>query len=362
MPDLKLATARLRKNWKSNRFWEIAGRRVYLRVPQRKALTLLLRLGFEAESWAGFEIYLVWHRFLLMRKKRELSVALLVRELGMFGNMTRRLAKSLSLCLSRDLDGVLVPAHAIFSRQWFEEGTSAISERSTLWFGSDSAFREANIDVLAVSDFFYGLGDERLFDPKSSTITWSHLAKLLKLSKSQTGLGEDVLALHVRGGDVFGSRQPAHYGQPPLAFYLLVLGLKRWKQVVLVFQDSSNPVVAGIIEYCELRKISLVKQSSTDTEDVSLLLSASNLAGARGTFIPAIAGLSQYLRNVYFFEDKFTVLPRKEGLTTHQVIDVDGSYRQEVLSGNWKNSPFQRELMMNYPTSSLAISTGQPED
>lgn len=294
-----------------------------------------------------------------MRKKRELSVALLVRELGMFGNMTRRLAKSLSLCLSRDLDGVLVPAHAIFSRQWFKEGPSSISARSTLWLGadSDSGFRRANIDALVVTDFFYGSGDDRLFPPRTSSTTWSRLASLLKLKKPTVSLGDDVLTLHVRGGDVFGNRKPAHYGQPPLAFYLLVLGLKKWKKVVLVYQDSRNPVVEGIIEYCKSRKVSLDEQSSTDTEDVSLLLSATNLAGARGTFIPAITGLSEHLRTVYYFEDKFSVTPRKEGVTIHRVIDVDGTYRRKILSGNWQNSTFQRELMMNYPTSCLAVST-----
>ena len=358
MPDLKLAIARLPRNLKSNRYWEIAGGRVYLKVSQRRALLLLPRLGLEGDSSAGIELYLVWHRFFLGNKKKKLSVALLIRELGMFGNMTRRLAKSMSFSLSKDLDGVLVPGRAIFSRQWFEEGTSSISARSTLWLGSDLDFRRARVDALAVSDFFYGSGDDRLFQPRTSSITWSHLASLLKIRKPEAGLGKDVLTLHVRGGDVFGTRQPAHYGQPPLAFYLFVLGLKKWKKVVLVYQDSSNPVVEGIIEYCVSRKVSLDKQSSTDTEDVALLLSATNLAGARGTFIPAITGLSEHLRNVYYFEDKFSVIPRKEGVTIHRVIDVDGTYRREVLSGNWKNSTFQRELMMNYPISCLAVSTG----
>jgi hypothetical protein len=364
MPDLKVALARLPKNLKSNRFWEIAGGRAYLKVSQRRAVLLLPRLGIEGDSSRGIELYLVWYRFFLAGKKKKLSVAVLVRELGMFGNMTRRLAKSISLCLSKDLDGVLVPAQSIFSRQWFEEGSSSISARSTLWLGSDSEsdFRRANIDALAVKDFFYGSGDDRLFHPRTSSITWSHLASLLRLKKPTVGLGDDVLTLHVRGGDVFGNRQPAQYGQPPLAFYLLVLGLKKWKKVVLVYQDSSNPVVEGIIEYCKSRKVSLDKQSSTDTEDVSLLLSATNLAGARGTFIPAITGLSEHLRTVYYFEDKFSVTPRKEGVTIHRVIDVDGTYRREVLSGNWENSTFQQELMMNYPTSCLAVSTGKLGD
>ena len=357
-----MAIARLPRNLKSNRFWEIAGGRAYLKVSQRRAVLLLRRLGIEGDSSGGIELYLVWYRFFLSGKKKKLSVALLVRELGMLGNMTRRLAKSISFCLSKDLDGVLVPAQSIFSRQWFEERSSSISARSTLWLGSDSDFGRANIDALAVTDFFYGSVEDRLYHPRTSSLTWSHLASLLKLKKPTVSLGDDVLALHVRGGDVFGNRQPRHYGQPPLAFYLLVLGLKKWKKVVLVYQDSGNPVVEGIIEYCKSRKISLDIQSSTDTDDVSLLLSATNLAGARGTFIPAITGLSEHLRTVYYFEDKFSVTPRKEGVSIHRVIDVDGTYRREVLSGNWENSTFQRELMMNYPTSCLAVSTGKLGD
>lgn len=354
MPKIVLILARLRKNFRSNRLWEISGGRVYIRVPNR--WQPFLGLGLSNKSVQALHFYLLWNRFFFRAKKRKLSVAIVNRQLGMFGNMTRRLAKSISLCIENDFDGVFIPQQAIFSRQWYAEGTSAITPKSTLWFGSNEDFSKANIEVLAISDFFYTPGGDDLFSPRTASVTWSHLASRLKPETPMTELGKDVLTLHVRGGDVFGSRQPASYGQPPLAFYLLVLTLKDWKKVVLVYQDTSNPVVEGIVEYCTSNKMLLDTQSSTDTRDVSLLLSATNLAGGRGTFIPAIVGLSQHLQNVYFFEDKFSVLPRKEGVMIHRVIDVEGVYRREVLGGKWINSNTQRELMMSYPTRYLKVS------
>lgn len=164
-----------------------------------------------------------------------------------------------------------------------------------------------------------------------------------------------TLVIHLRGGDVFGSRDVRNYGQPPLAYYELVLDHDKPKHVLIVYQDLLNPVLQGLINHCELKGIGYSTQSGSLREDVETLLGAAKLVAGRGTFMPAIVGLSPRVEKLYFFEDKFVLQPPRGGFQLWRVHDRLGKYRDEVLSGNWENSDAQRQLMLNYAQSNLEI-------
>jgi hypothetical protein len=60
---------------------------------------------------------------------------------------------------------------------------------------------------------------------------------------------------------------------------------------------------------------------------------------------------------VYFFHDKFSLDPPKDGIEVIKVRDAEGTYVRDVLSDNWRNSDYQRNLMLTYPQSNLELGT-----
>jgi hypothetical protein len=75
--------------------------------------------------------------------------------------------------------------------------------------------------------------------------------------------------------------------------------------------------------------------------------------------------MSAALSEVYYFEDKFLILPERNDLKIWRVKDTLGLYKKQVLSSNWINSPAQRDLMMSYSIEHLGVeapSSGSPRE
>ena len=122
-----------------------------------------------------------------------------------------------------------------------------------------------------------------------------------------------------------------------------------------MYQDTSNPVVIELKNYCESLGMTVELQSGTIHDDLHVLLSAKTLVAGRGTFIPGVAGLSSECEKIFYFEDKCNLVPRRSGIELIRVSDKEGTYRESILSNNWNNTPEQRELMLTYPLSSLVM-------
>ena len=84
-------------------------------------------------------------------------------------------------------------------------------------------------------------------------------------------------------------------------------------------------------------------------------MGAHTLVAGRGTFLPAIVGLSPHVKRVYFFEDKFSLQPPRNGFDIYRVVDGTGDYKKSVLAGNWENRADQRAMMTSYPVSHLVL-------
>lgn len=303
------------------------------------------------------KIYVIWSRLLGAGMRKNYRIALFTPELGRFGNMTRRLVRAMHASLASNFSGVVVPNDVIFSERWFHPGAGEVVGGNFLWLGADSEFRRSSVPILVVADFFYGESPQQTLSLEKAEVAWLHLRSRLKISVPKKSTGPKILTIHVRGGDVFGPRTPSSYGQPPLSFYALVIDSQEWEKVTVVHQDMSNPTLQGILDHCASSEIPVATHCGTDTQDVSALLSAEHIVAGRGTFIPAVAGLSPFCRSVYFFEDKCAIEPPRESITMFRVADFIGEYRESVLSGNWKNSKEQRDLMVEYPVSSLRMET-----
>lgn len=353
----RIALMRLPKNIRSNRLWLFWNGRIYLAVTPGRKLSREVPPSPQGLSSLNSLPRFVSLRHFLLKSYPDNGPAtgLIFTELGMFGNMTVRLSSALFQVNVHGLGHVVVPREVEFWAGLFERGVHKFSPRHHVWFSSTEYSGKNPVAVLypysVLAQVPVPLGD----NSRAGTQAWADLRTLLIPTPQREPFRADHLVIHLRGGDVFGPRKPKTYGQPPLAFYLLILGREHWSEVTIVHQDDSNPVITGILEECRMRSLKVHTQSSTLDEDLPVLLRARTLVAGRGTFIPAIVGLSDVASRVFFFEDKFALQPPKKGIRLHRISDKKGDYVRQVLSNNWENSPEQRAMMLSYPAENLVV-------
>ncbi|TNJ34072.1 hypothetical protein [Prosthecochloris vibrioformis] len=164
------------------------------------------------------------------------------------------------------------------------------------------------------------------------------------------------LVIYVRSGDIFSQNNYIHpgYGQPPLSYYIKIIKNIRPNKIQIVFENRFNPVIDELEGFIKDNSIPYAVQSGSIREDINALLSARSIISGNGTFLPGIISLSENIETVYSFQKPFSFWGRK-GVNNIIVRDAVGDYKNAILSGNWQNSPEQRQLMIQYPESSLKI-------
>lgn len=170
-----------------------------------------------------------------------------------------------------------------------------------------------------------------------------------------TNLGTEALVIHLRSGDVFWNEPHRDYGQPPFAFYELVVKSKKWEKIILVSEDQENPCFALITDLCDRLNLQIEVTGRSLDEALDAIANASALVMSRGTFVASILWLVPAARHIFTFGlDNLPPFPI-ENTSITQVIDAEGRYESEVLNGNWRNNRDQRALMVSYPMSSLRV-------
>lgn len=350
---------RLPKNLRSNRWWILWNGRLYLSTSQARLANDVANQSNEATAWVMESThYVVWHRLALPANLVELNEhALFLPELGMFGNMTKRLTAALATADSLGFGHVVVPRSAEFYGGIYQRGVHYRENRAMFWMCSTGDPAQSAVTILHKSDL---LSARQLPSAALAAVSpgaWEDLFSLLVNKTESPTLPDSHLVIHLRGGDVFGPRKPASYGQPPLAFYETLLAHEAWTGVTVVHEDEKNPVLRPLLESCTARKIPVTTHSGSVVDDIAVLLGASTLVAGRGTFMPAVVGLSRNVRRVFYFHDKFSLHPPVAGVEIVRIIDKEGTYVQDVLSNNWENSEYQHNLMLSYPQSNLEFST-----
>jgi hypothetical protein len=359
LKTLRTVLKRLPKNLMSNRWWVVWSGRLFISthrkivlIPQEKASER--PLGEWADSLPRYVSIFSW----LSAKQnfRGDQTALLLNELGMFGNMTKRLAAALTLAGPSGVGHIVIPPAAEFHRDLFSR-TVHVFHQLNLWFCAQKPASQNPIKVLLKTDLLYVPGSRYEFSEQEANESWANLHTALIPHATKPALPSDHMVIHLRGGDVFGPRKPAAYGQPPLGYYELLLDSRSWSAVTIVHEDLRNPVLAPLLEGCRQRGLPVFEQSGSVQEDIAFLLRAQTLVAGRGTFVPAIAGLSRHAKEVFYFEDKFTLFPPVPGLRLTRVVDGKGDYVRQALSKNWANTQEQRDLMVTYPATNLFIES-----
>lgn len=354
----------MRRFLKDNTF--IVNRQVFFR--SKRAFRLLATpLGvFPPELFSDFEkvfVYVTpgWWLGSLFGKSKQISRVVVRKTFGRFGNQTFQLANALIIAKAIGADSVACPGNHILPNF-----TGQISDGIALDTNNNAIDRTGLASLVVsflsswkpeahlVGNFFYttALADD-MFTPKSRTETYAVVKAAQPLETPRAPLPAEHLVIHLRGGDAFGPHAHNEYGQPPIAFYDLVLNDQSWSQITIVSEDDVNPALAHILGAAKEAGIPCSWQSASLQEDKEYLLSATTLVSSRGTFIPAITAFSDNVSTVYVFgsEDRF-----RADINIRRVVDVAGTYWDSTCVYNWTDQPWQRELMINYSVDHLRFT------
>lgn len=344
---LRVAVARLPKNARSNRYWVFWGGTLYF--------SKFANAAARPRTLADFHMYVRWSKYLNWGAASPSRSAIYVTELGMFGNMTRRFANGLLASSLENFGGLIVPSNVIFEGRVFRRGIHRQENLPSIYFGEEPMAKQNATEVLIRGNLFSEIAINEIHESEEIDRVWERMHSMLRKLPSTKPKTERHLTIHLRGGDVFGPRKPRAYGQPPLSYYEFVLNLEPWEEVTVVHEGKSNPVLPGLEELCHSRGIRVRLINGSLEHDIAVLLEATCLVAGRGTFVPAIAGLSRNCKKLFYFEDKCKLVPRPSGIKLIRVFDARGIYRQGLLSNNWENSIEQREMMLNYSISNLSL-------
>lgn len=171
--------------------------------------------------------------------------------------------------------------------------------------------------------------------------------------------GATDLVIHLRAGDIFVRPQPdSGYVQPPLAFYRLCVEFARAQlgvaRAILVYEDEGNPCVPALKSWLDEIAFPYVAETRRFEEDLAIMLAASHCVFGRGTLGRAVAILSDNMRTLFhsWLESDFTGISEVTGVRTIVVEDVAGGY---IKIGDWRNTPEQKQTMLDYPIESLRL-------
>jgi hypothetical protein len=184
-------------------------------------------------------------------------------------------------------------------------------------------------------------------------------------------LDVQTMAMHFRGGDVFGAGYiHPDYVQPPASYYIRALeyGIRRLgiTAVHLVYEDKTNPAVDIVIEHLTAIGMTFSEQSANIFADVVSLMSAHHLVAANGTFCEAIALLSPITRSYFAFrrissqwklgsfwaQSRVAAILHARGAQVFLIDDPEQSY---IGAGSWENAPEQLDMIRSYPARRLRL-------
>ena len=102
---------------------------------------------------------------------------------------------------------------------------------------------------------------------------------------------DNSLVMHIRQDDIFpakfNSSVDPGYGQPPLSYYLSAISHKKWKEIIVVAQNTKNqsPVYRhlSMISSLKILKPPIEFRNSSWSSDFKLLVCAKNLVHSRSS-------------------------------------------------------------------------------
>jgi hypothetical protein len=333
--------------WNFNRWFLLLGAKLYL--PSAKATERWdLRCGPDAWDLSS-RLY-----FPLLARDKQLKEAtvpdlMVVARHGRFGNNIRQILYSLAVAERLGVREVVARSIPEFPHGSWEV-------RPNLTLTHDPVLRHRRVArprTILAGDFFVVPRLPTPIDDVDYTVLGDGLVRASGLCEAPP-LPMDTLVIHIRSGDVFRERPHHSLGQPPLSFYEKVLEHSRPQNVVLVYEDTLNPVIPNLQARLESLFIPYSIHSGDLRSDLQLLLSARQLVTGNGTFGQAVLVLSPHIERWYDFGEGKERFPTSRRRSVVSITDREGDYVAAL--GHWENSPSQRNLMVKYPALNLELT------
>jgi hypothetical protein len=106
--------------------------------------------------------------------------------------------------------------------------------------------------------------------------------------------------IYIRGGDIFRriNKSLYFYVQPPLCFYKRVLNQFSFREISIISEDTSNPVVLEL-----LKEYPYIKYNKNNIKlDISYLSNSFNIVSATSSFALSIIKLNQNLKFLWEYD------------------------------------------------------------
>ena len=161
----------------------------------------------------------------------------------------------------------------------------------------------------------------------------------------------DELYIYIRGGDIFNDLNKTNrdYVQPPLCFYKKILNEFIFRKVIIISEDTSNPVIQIL-----LKEYPFIKYNRNNIKlDISYLVNSYNIISATSSFIVTIVKLNKNLK--FLWEYDFYILSERYLHLHYSVYKFSFKYNiyKMSVSENYKklmypfrNAERQRKCMM----------------
>jgi hypothetical protein len=162
-------------------------------------------------------------------------------------------------------------------------------------------------------------------------------------------LPEDVVVMHIRGGDIFSRKNyycpvVSNYLQNPLSYYTKIS--ENYNRVIVLTEDYNNPIINELQNNSkfEINILSIEKTIET------MLSSQSIVTSGVSSFGVACSLLSKNVKKVYasnLFVDE--ILNYRDLIQTDievELIDIDVD--RYIKWNNWLNTDEQRKIMIEY--------------
>jgi len=154
-------------------------------------------------------------------------------------------------------------------------------------------------------------------------------------------LEKDDFVIHIRSGDIFDTNPHPVYLMPPFSYYKNIIDNVRYKNIILIAEDTKNPVIGKLLTHYP----NIIFKIQSFYKDIQTILGATNVISSFGTFIPYLLLLSKNIKNLY--------QPNYQGWYGHfsktsihlHKIDLS-DYSKKMRP--WKNTPEQIEMLLNY--------------
>lgn len=153
---------------------------------------------------------------------------------------------------------------------------------------------------------------------------------------------DETLIIHIRGGDIFNQFPHQDYIQPPLQYYERIIDSSNYSKIIIISEDEKNPCINMLINKYD----NVILKKNSLLYDVNIMLKAKYIVASNSTLIYSILIMSKNIKKIYYNSFLPIIELDNVSIFIYDFIDY-------IKYGEWKNSPEQINLMLNFPHKNI---------